>query len=1118
MKSEKRKDLFGRKPLRHHSLSLCAVLVMATLGLGVCGAAGAQGGVAEPMEALRLAYHAQAELHSHDDEGLVRSVLLATESLRRAPTIEAIDTLQAGLDLLPRRVYQWPEGTRLSIVSDDDRWIVLRMDDEYELWELPSPANSLSVPRQVATLSLDSETEGLTFSHDGDWLLSWTPEQLQIWRAKDGQSVAAWTPDSSLVGVEPRAEGRRLFLIGETRIRVLDASDLPKLHELGLIPRESASLAYALSPDGRFVALVSAEGTQVEVWQADDVQLAHVIALSREPERLLFHPEGTHLVGSDGAAVHIWNVETGLEVATARTGRSWPGIAFSSTGKWLITPGVAESQQVNVFPFPPESDQLTAGESVLRTWNGDSVGVALTFSPDDRWLMRFEDCTQKRCSPWRYVTVWDMARSNPDDRELNLTLAGRINDASFSPDGRWLHTVRTPGVDISQIWRLPDGVEAVRLPGYRTRFSPGGRWLLGYHGDGGPLQLWTADPGRHWNSMRHDSTYYTGYGAGPLEFSPDGRWLATGGVDNLVRVWDPTSGAQHAALEHDEIYYLDLRGGVVALAFSPDGQMLASLNDGGDLRLWEMAVVTDPAITDALPLRQFRTPPWSSIAFSPDGNWLVADQGVWNTATGEQRYGSELFGGYALSLDGRLIASRQDSAITLRDFASGEPIHEFEHQDGLGNLVFGPQGRWLVSVGEETIHIWDTLSGQLAHLINLGGRSQGYAVGPKSRWIAVGTTSSPPVVWDIESGEVVSHLAPTATAARPLSFSPDGQSLVVRDLQNDILIFDVGTGAAIASLPRTVRINGVIWSADGEQIVTTDAQGRVRFWLWRPEDLVAAACQHLPRNFTVREWQRYFGEEPYRPTCDELPAATSVSILTFSVHVDDVNTGKQLAFQWKTTGATRAEIWSGTSQRSPKRWDVPPSGTFSVELQETFYANPSMTLIAYDDKGEQVRRSLQADWTCHHEYFFSPAPKACPLHAAVLSAAAEQVFEHGRMIRLQRIYGHENVIFVLHDDGRLERFDDTWTPGEPEGDPAVAPPKGFHQPVRGLGKLWRENEAVREQLGWALAPEEGFEGAWQEQMRESVPSMAYLRIKGGEIVKVWDWNARWGGGWSETRQ
>ena len=70
-------------------------------------------------------------------------------------------------------------------------------------------------------------------------------------------------------------------------------------------------------------------------------------------------------------------------------------------------------------------------------------------------------------------------------------------------------------------------------------------------------------------------------------------------------------------------------------------------------------------------------------------------------------------------------------------------------------------------------------------------------------------------------------------------------------------------------------------------------------------------------------------------------------------------------------------------------------------------------------------------------------------------------------------------ILVLYDDHTWETYADTWTVAEPEEDATLAAPEGRFQPKRGLGKVWRDNAAVRERLGWALAPEQGFSSADQ---------------------------------------
>lgn len=90
---------------------------------------------------------------------------------------------------------------------------------------------------------------------------------------------------------------------------------------------------------------------------------------------------------------------------------------------------------------------------------------------------------------------------------------------------------------------------------------------------------------------------------------------------------------------------------------------------------------------------------------------------------------------------------------------------------------------------------------------------------------------------------------------------------------------------------------------------------------------------------------------------------------------------------------------------------------------------------------------------------------------------AEQVFEGGRMFYLQPV----DRIWVLINDpdtretGTWAVYENEWTEGMPEIDPTIRPPDGYEQPRRGFGVLWRGNEELQAQLGFALDPEVGFE-------------------------------------------
>jgi hypothetical protein len=94
-----------------------------------------------------------------------------------------------------------------------------------------------------------------------------------------------------------------------------------------------------------------------------------------------------------------------------------------------------------------------------------------------------------------------------------------------------------------------------------------------------------------------------------------------------------------------------------------------------------------------------------------------------------------------------------------------------------------------------------------------------------------------------------------------------------------------------------------------------------------------------------------------------------------------------------------------------------------------------------------------------------------------------QPFEHGFMIRLsdsKRIWVAVCCTSTTPQGGRWLSFDDAFSQGLPESDPALTPPEGLFQPVRGLGLVWRSlsdpftNQGLRDELGWANAPEQNY--------------------------------------------
>lgn len=98
----------------------------------------------------------------------------------------------------------------------------------------------------------------------------------------------------------------------------------------------------------------------------------------------------------------------------------------------------------------------------------------------------------------------------------------------------------------------------------------------------------------------------------------------------------------------------------------------------------------------------------------------------------------------------------------------------------------------------------------------------------------------------------------------------------------------------------------------------------------------------------------------------------------------------------------------------------------------------------------------------------------CPQSAPVPISSATLAFDSGTMIWASALADQpRKVIYVLFGNGTYQRFDDTWTEGVDPADTGEAPPPGRKAPIRGFGKVWHNNPAAHNGLGWALGDEAG---------------------------------------------
>jgi len=613
------------------------------------------------------------------------------------------------------------------------------------------------------------------------------------------------------------------------------------------VQSSGAVLDAAFSPDGSKLVISDATG-EVQILNAETGEILKQIDLGVSVRDVNISPDGTLLaMARDDARISLiklsnygfageFSVYGSLRVTTFSPDGEWfaaasnlGAITFWNLGTGEIVNGGAHRGEVFEIAFSPNSRELisgaadncavltspSSGKQILKVLNEDRV-TNVAFSPDGSWFVTSSDDFR--------IRVWDSASGTERFRFLQDSV---VKEVKVSPDAMW---IASTGSDrTARVWSAANGAEMYQIP-----LDAEGR-VLG--------------------------------------FSSDTNYLVVGDAEGNLSIWDISSLAMNDGYMRFDEYVSDI-------AMSPNGDWLAAA-DKGQVWLLDPELLPSQIAPSGRLLYTFNADTITDLAVNPKGDsFAVSTQGgqvVFITSQGVTRVvtSSGAQQALAFSTDGStLFLAGNNGQLQSRSITSGENASVWQGATSIYSIAVSPSEQISIGMDDKIVLLQ---VGSTTSEIDLPapGKNMQVIFNADASLLASSTPDGRAYVWQLKNGEYKRIVELTSAPISSIAFSPNGDFLFLGET-DQILVVDPLTGNEVSRIRQKGDVADLTLSPDGKMLYSAALRSMQYFDMFARQDIlgdeiVAAACSRLLKNFSAAEWTLFFEKEDYRALCEALP-------------------------------------------------------------------------------------------------------------------------------------------------------------------------------------------------------------------------------------------------------